>query len=252
MLKHVLYQIKGGSHAYGLETPTSDVDLRGVFLHTDVSHILGIQSGLHDNEVTQNDQQDSAMWELRRFFNLLRGGNSQAVELLFSQGMAEKCEPMFNVVFLHRSRLLDSEKFFKVLKGYSMSELRLANGERTGKLGGKRKEALDKYGFSPKNFVQLYRLLWAGEQFFKSGVFPVRVRDFNAEFHKFLMDVKTSPERFHKDELNNWASGFEESLNKAFDNRAATYKFEEEVANGICYQLYRKVLDNLYAFQNYE
>ena len=94
-----------------------------------------------------------------------------------------------STVFADRQSFIDTDNMFKCLRGYMQSELRLANGERTGQLGGKRKAQLDKYGFSPKNFVQLFRLAHAGVTLFQEGYFPVNVMPF--VFGEMLFKLKT-------------------------------------------------------------
>lgn len=234
--------MQGGSHSYGLETPQSDLDWRGVYANTDLAHIVGIRSGLNDSIIHQNEQTDEAYWELRRFLNLLRQGNTQAVEMLFAEKM-EYSSPEFELVRDNRHKLLDTKKLFVVLSGYATSERRLANGERTGKLGGKRKEAIDKYGFSPKNFVQLFRLLWAGSTFFSIGHFPVSVKSYR-EFHEELMAVKTTPEKFKVADLNKRADELEAKMIGTFDLRDKTrdYVFDEKVANDICCEVYEPLI----------
>jgi predicted nucleotidyltransferase len=238
----ILCSTLGGSHAYGLQTPTSDIDKRGVFANTDLSSIIGINSGRSAHRVSQNDDEDTAYWEIREFLRLLRQGNTQAVELAFTDKW-EKIDPSFVTLKFNRSRLIDSQKLITVLKGYSLSELRLANGERTGKLGGKRKEAIEKYGFSPKNFVQLFRLLWAGRKFYESGIFPVCVPEWDQDFANWLMDVKTNPQDFHKEALNMKAKILEQELEEAYAQNTIGYKFDERAANELCKEIYLPLLD---------
>jgi predicted nucleotidyltransferase len=237
--------MQGGSHSYGLSTPTSDIDWRGVFATEDLSEIIGVRSGMNDNLVTQNSQKDEAYWELRRFFKLLQQGNTQAVEMLFST-IDHETSVEFQLIQEQRSHFLDTKKLFAVLSGYAQGERKLANGERTGKLGGKRKEAIDKYGFSPKNFVQLFRLLWAGRFFFNTQEFPVLISAYSQDFHKELMSVKTEPWKFKVEELNARADELEAEMKKAFDerNQKLDMTFNEEMANFVCYTVYDPILND--------
>lgn len=85
---------------------------------------------------------------------------------------------------------------FRCLLGYMQGERRLANGERTGQLGSKRKAHLDKYGFSPKNFTQLFRLASCGKALFEKGYFPVNMKQYDTNVHTFLMS-KNSTRKIH-------------------------------------------------------
>lgn len=234
---NIICEYLGGSHSYGLSTPASDVDIRGVYTHNDFRHIIGLEKQDH----FQIEGEDSKYRELRSAFQLLKGGNSEMVEHLFQKDW-RKINVIWSVVQKHREKLVDSEKFFSVLKGYAQGELRLANGERTGKLGSKRKNSIDKYGFSPKNFVQLYRLCWAGAIFFEKGYFPVNVMEEDSTFGAWLLEVKTKPEKFSKHQLNETARVHEELLIKAFGERKFDYKYDDDVANDIICYVYAPVI----------
>lgn len=240
--RKVLLQFKGGSHAYGLSTPTSDVDLRGVFVNTSTEYLVGLKRD--EILTTQNETKDQVFMEFRHALKLLYSANTQLVEMLFLKEW-EHCSPEWAEVMLRRNQLLDSERLFKGLRGYMQGELRLANGERSGKLGGKRKAAIEKYGFSPKNFVQLFRLAWAGTNYFQSGVFPVKVRDYSVAFADQLMAVKTQPEKFSRDELNKLAADWEANLALSYEKRLVTTEFNEEVANQLCLSVYRPLIKAL-------
>lgn len=230
-----LCKYKGGSHAYGLSTPTSDVDWRGVFVNTELSDLVGLSK--HEHQESNVDGTDEVFKELRAFLGLLRQSNSQAIEALYENNF-ELLTSDFELIRQYRNRLVDSHKLFSMLRGYSFGELKLANGERTGKLGGKRKETIDKYGFSPKNFVQLFRLNWAGTIFFSKGYFPVNVQDEDPKFAEKLLSIKTEPEKYTKEQLNLAASNWDAWLKKAYENRASTRLFDEPLANELCYLVY--------------
>jgi predicted nucleotidyltransferase len=183
-MKYIL-KYNGGSHSYGLNTPSSDIDLRGIFMHTNPEYILGLKRW--DYLENKKEGNDEMFFEIRHFFNLLKNGNTQAYECLFlSYDCRIENTEEYNLLIRNREFFLDSEKLFKSLLGYIQSERRLAIGERTGKLGGKRIDQLEKYGFSPKNFVQLVRLSWAGSYFFNKGIFPVKISDYDKELSSLL------------------------------------------------------------------
>jgi predicted nucleotidyltransferase len=230
----------GGSHSYGLDTPQSDVDYRGIFVNTDMASVIGMNKNEH--KTSQSEEKDEAYWEFRNAMKLLRDGNSQVVELLFTDEWVE-ISPEWLEVQKRRTELVSTDKLYTMLKGYGQSELRLANGERAGKLGGKRQAALEKYGFSPKNFVQLYRLYWAGINYFESGIFPVRIR---GDVAKNLLEIKTQPENFTKEQLNAEAAEWEAALHKAYNNRMVVTEFNEELANQLCLKVYAPIVKNLY------
>jgi uncharacterized protein len=235
----------GGSYAYGLNTPQSDMDYRGIFLHEDPKFILGMGCNVasHEHYTRQNEQTDEAYKEFRNAMRLLRGANTEMVELLYAD-LWVTISPEWHLVRSFKHKLVDSEKLYKCLLGYMQGELRLANGERTGRLGGKRKNAIDEYGYSAKNFIQLLRLAWCGAVYFEKGYFPVNIQKENRLFAEHLLNIKTKPENYTKGELNSWAKAAEENLSIAFEKRQFDTKFDEDLANELIYEIYFKVLKN--------
>ncbi len=231
----------GGSHSYGLNTESSDIDHRGIFLNETCHEIIGL--GRFDHHPGDENEVDGCYWELRRFLHLLQKGNTQGLELLFNDDWIVD-ESVFQKVISNREHLIDTRQTFKCLTGYIFSERRLATGERTGQLGSKRKAALDQYGYSPKNVVQLMRLCWAGAWFFNHGVFPVNVENFDNLMWSRLMEIKTKPGRFSVDQLMQAVDALQESMNEAFDSlhEDRCYHFSQTVANQIIVDAYLPIL----------
>lgn len=237
----------GGSHSYGLNTPESDVDVRGVFLNTDFKHILSLESHDHQKE----KEGDTMLFEIRRFVELLRNGNTGALEILFNKNWIE-IDNKFDTYFANVGhRFLDSDKLYRCLKGYAQHELRLAMGLRPGEIGFKRYEAVKKYGFSPKNFTQLFRLMMVGEVFFQSGKFIVNCKEFpDTEYYEFLTRVKTSPEMYSVDFLRKMYTEFEKKLDIAYAARGFTFKFDHEYAAEVLLNYYYPALHEKYELIN--
>ncbi len=66
-----------GSRAYGLATPTSDTDIKGVFLLPKFDFY-----GLNYTPQVNNSTNDIVFYELRRFIELLSVNNPNILELL--------------------------------------------------------------------------------------------------------------------------------------------------------------------------
>lgn len=231
-----LVKTLGGSTAYGLNTPTSDMDYRGVFLNTEPAKILGLS---RFDVVQKQETEDEVYYEVRKFFELLKEGNTGALEILFTNPTNYLLmDDSFAPVVENRHQFVDTEKMFRCLLGYMQSERRLANGERTGLLGSKRKAQLDKYGFSPKNFVQLFRLGWAGQVLFETGDFPVHVASYNKAFSDELLDLKVHPEKYTKEQLNERVDRMEVEFKAAFENRKVVRTFNLDLANELLRELY--------------
>lgn len=236
----------GGSHAYGLNTPTSDLDERFVFLNTNIAHIIGLDK--HENQVLQNEEKDQQGFELRRYLQLLRKTNTQVLEILFNENWLYLDKEFETRVLHRRESFLSTEHSFKTLMGYIQGEKRLMNGERSGRLGSKRKEAIETYGYSYKNLVQILRLTYVGIIFFEKQVYPVNIMKHNPDFGAFLLSIKTNPNSCSKDKANELVDEWEAKLKLAFDNRdkSKDFVFNETLANQTILDLYYPFLEDLY------
>lgn len=241
----ILCEFLGGSHSYGLNTESSDIDKRGCFITTDIHNTIGL--GRFEHQIIQNETEDKSYKELRHFLQLLRNGNSEAIEMLFLQDhQFDLITLNFKLIRNNKLKLIDSEKLFKCLSGYAISEYKTTFGITTGKLGSQRKELIDKYGYCPKNAVQMLRLLWAGAYFFRNNVFPVKIKNYDIRIHSLLFKIKTQPETFHKKEIEQLFSNFDIDLKSSFDNRKETFKFNNDFADEICLIMYYDVIEELY------
>jgi predicted nucleotidyltransferase len=137
-----LYLVIRGSHAYGTNIETSDTDYAGVFIQS-LDDILGNNY----KEQINDDKNDTVIYEIRRFLELLGSNNPTVLELL---NTPEDCviykDPIFDLV------LNDREKFItkicaKSLGGYAKQQISKAKGQNKKQNWEKdkvtRKEVLD-------------------------------------------------------------------------------------------------------------
>lgn len=73
----IIFEAKMGSHAYGTNIPTSDIDLRGVFIQP-LDDIF--KYGYRDQVADKTN--DIVFYELKRFLELVRKNNPNILELL--------------------------------------------------------------------------------------------------------------------------------------------------------------------------
>ena len=137
-----LYLVIRGSHAYGTNIETSDTDYSGIFIQSE-EDILGNKYV----EQINDDNNDTVIYEIRRFLELLGSNNPTVLELL---NTPEDCilykDPIFDLV------LNDREKFItkicaKSLGGYAKQQISKAKGQNKKQNWEKdkvtRKEVLD-------------------------------------------------------------------------------------------------------------
>lgn len=224
----LLCELIGGSNLYGLSTPDSDVDYRGLFFASSKQCVTGFKN---IESIVQTGEIDSCYYELGHYLKLLRKSNTQVLEMLFApESSFTLSTPLFEKIRENRYSLIDSHILKSSLKGYVYSEMRLATGERSGRLGGKRKEAVSTFGFSPKNFVQILRLCRVGQRFFTDGTYIVNVQLSDPDYHAELMDIKTQPHKYTVDELKKRVETEYDTLVKVIDQSEVNYKFDSNLA----------------------
>jgi predicted nucleotidyltransferase len=236
----VIAELIGGSHLYGLSTPDSDIDKRGVFINTEPGKILGLERF----EVLKKQTEDTLYFELCHYLKGLKNTNTQMMEFLFAKE-ASFIILLDEFVYLRNNKykLIDSKLLYKSLCGYIENEKRLANGERTGNLGSKRKKAVETYGFSPKNFCHLFRLAYCGKTFFETDHYPTNISLEDSNFGKFLLDVKINPDNYNKDQLTELTGLYYDQFVQAFNNRKNNYQFDLSFANEVCKKCYMPFLN---------
>ena len=112
-----------GSQAYGIATPTSDVDKKGVFIQ-DQDSILGFGYIDQVND-TKNDQ---TFYEVKRFIELLASNNPNMLELL---NLPEDCivykDPIFDLILEYRNDFI-TKMCRHSFGGYAVEQIRKARG----------------------------------------------------------------------------------------------------------------------------
>jgi hypothetical protein len=235
-----LVKFIGGSQLYGLDTPASDTDYRGIYASKDAKVVLGLASD-ECRAQTKEEGDDYSYFEFRRFLQLCRKTNTNSIEVLFVP--KEDCEiftPLFGWAQKNKDRLIDSEQLLRSTRGYVQSETRLALGERTGKLGGKRKAQLERFGFSPKNVCQIIRISEATIHFLKTGHYPLKLEHSEKE-RNLAFAIKTDPESFSLDNVKRIIAEKEALLAEARDE--IHWSFSDDLALALLIECYSPLIN---------
>lgn len=120
---YILYKAIVGSKAYGLDLPTSDTDIRGIFLQPNEYRL-----GNGYKEQLNDIKNDIVYYELNRFINLLAGGNPNIIENLFVPEdkilhFDDRIRPLYD----NRHKFL-TKKIRLTFGGYSISQIKKARG----------------------------------------------------------------------------------------------------------------------------
>jgi len=120
---HIIFEGVVGSQAYGISTPTSDIDTKGVFIQP-IEDILGFGYV----EQVSDAKNDRTFFEIRRFLQLLQTANPTMLELL---NLPDDCirykHPIMDLVMVHKERFIT-----KVCRnsygGYAVEQIKKARG----------------------------------------------------------------------------------------------------------------------------
>lgn len=113
-----------GSHAYGTNISTSDTDYAGVFVQN-MDDILGFSY----KEQINDDTNDTVIYEVRRFLQLIGSNNPTVLELL---NTPEDCvlykHPLFDEILEHRSDFI-TKMCSNSFGGYAKQQISKARGQ---------------------------------------------------------------------------------------------------------------------------
>jgi predicted nucleotidyltransferase len=137
-----LYLVIRGSHAYGTNIETSDTDYSGIFIQS-MEDILGNKY----IEQINDDKNDTVIYEIRRFLELLGTNNPTVLELL---NTPEDCviykDPVFDLILNNKEKFI-TKICSKSLGGYAKQQISKAKGQNKKQNWEKdkvsRKEVLD-------------------------------------------------------------------------------------------------------------
>lgn len=158
-----------GSRAYGLDTETSDTDIKGVYL-LPTSTILGIKFN-PDHTTKDHTDPDWVYHEVGKFMKLVASGNPTVTELLFLTEYTQ-LNGIGKLLVGNRDMFLSTQGVQKAYRGYALSQAK--------KLSARQKEGLDGYDSALKNrFAKhtrhCFRLLLQAKELLETGTLTVRV-----------------------------------------------------------------------------
>lgn len=154
----VIYRCIVGSRAYGLETESSDTDLRGIYLAP-----AELQWSLYGApEQFEDNAAQTCYWELQKFIVMALKANPNILECLYSP-IVDKTTPLADRLLALRESFL-SRMIFQTFNGYALSQFK------------KLEQDLRNQGeVRWKHAMHLLRLLLTGAATLREARVPVRV-----------------------------------------------------------------------------
>lgn len=159
-----ILEVVAGSHAYGTNVETSDLDRRGVMvLHP--KHCYGMQ-GVDEYHVPG---EDTVYYSLQKFARLAADGNPSILELLFVEPQhVLYASPEGRELLDIRHRFL-SRSVFGRFGAYARSQLEKLIGKKVHHTQGAHREFVERYGYDTKHAMHLVRLLQSGIEILLTG-----------------------------------------------------------------------------------
>ncbi len=157
----VIYRCVVGSRAYGLETESSDTDIRGIYLAPLDLHLslFGAPEQFEDNGA------QTCYWELQKFLVMALKANPNILECLYSP-LVEKTTPLADRLLALREGFL-SQMVFQTFNSYALSQFKKLEQDRRNQGEVRWKHAM-----------HLLRLLLTGAATLRECRVPVRVEAF--------------------------------------------------------------------------
>jgi predicted nucleotidyltransferase len=122
----LIYEYIRGSHAYGLNVATSDIDTSGIFV-CKPTELLGLPSNYVD--MVSDAKSDNTWYEIGKFIHMLSTANPTALESLFipKDKIIGEISPLMMPLLENRDMFLTKE-CFKSLSGYAYAQISKARG----------------------------------------------------------------------------------------------------------------------------
>ena len=120
----IIYDAIGGSYAYGTNIPTSDKDVRGIFIYPKESY-LGLEQPIPQ---ISDDKQDITYYSLKRFFELIKSANPNLIELLWlPKDCVNFCSPLMKKLIDNRNIFI-SKKAYYTHSSYAFAQIKKCQG----------------------------------------------------------------------------------------------------------------------------
>lgn len=129
--KRTILKVKHGSHAYGLNTPESDIDYRGVCIEP-FDHTVSVENNFEQLEehVSKGFPVDSTIFGLFKFIRLAIPSNPNVLEILFvEESEIEHIDEYGYKLINIRDKFLSKKAFF-TFGAYSRGQLKRLENHR--------------------------------------------------------------------------------------------------------------------------
>jgi predicted nucleotidyltransferase len=199
--------VKHGSHAYGLATETSDMDIKGVCIEP-LSYHLGFLHSFEQLERMGKDNTDSVIYALKKFAKLATDSNPNIIEVLFGDDRDVLGTDEFGEELRAFRRNFLSLKAKHTFAGYAHSQLKRIQTHRSWLLNPPKQPPSRKdFGLSETFAASKTEM----------GAYEALERDGEAHQLSKEAQVMFGRERAYKEMVNQWGlyQGWKKNRNPA-------------------------------------
>lgn len=224
-------------NTYDPNLPFEDKDKMGIFVLPQeylfgISHVETIER-FWDEKLSQKRTVtwDVVYYSLQKYLRLILKQNPNVIMLLW---LADKHytvkTKLGNRLIDNRDKLI-SKECYKSFCGYARGQLhRMTHHAPTGRMGRKRKDLVEKFGYDVKNASHLIRLLKMGLETLSTGEMEVERHDNN-----MLLDIKRGEWPLQK--VLDYADELFKLVDKAFLKSPLQEKVDREFVNALCEEI---------------
>lgn len=233
---NIILLVVSGSHAYGLNTPESDLDIRGIAIENEDTLF-----GLDNFEIFENKETDTVIYSLRNFMRLAMKGSPNMLELLNVRNDDIIYITDEGYKLLENKELFLSKKLYHTIRGFTKNSL-----NRMEKDTCKNNER------ACKDAMHLIRLYLSGIEALKTEKLPVYMGDnipylMEIRNGKYIEKDENNPEnQVINQEFYKELEKYEKELTKAYEESKLPDKVDKnalsELQKEIFKQRYRKKL----------
>ena len=218
------------SHGTYQKTGLDDKDFIGIVIPPD-DYIFGLKR--FDQMQKMDGDIDIVIYELRKYFYLLLKANPNVLELLWLEPHHYVYVSPIGQLLIDNRDLFISKLCYKTYGGYAYSQLRkMDNYDTNGKMGDKRKQLVEKWGFDVKNSSHLIRLLKMGIEILMDGEINVYRGETDSQLYISIKNGEWSLEKVKKEADRLFAL-----LDEAYIKSELPKKPDFEKVNGLCMRI---------------
>jgi len=125
VIPNTIYEVIVGSTAYGLNTPDSDIDQKGICIPPKDMYF-----GLRSFEQQEFEGKDRTIYSIKKFFKMARDCNPNIIEMLFVDPKFIVFKDKFGQMLVDNREIFLSTKAKHTFSGYAFAQLKRIKGHR--------------------------------------------------------------------------------------------------------------------------